>query len=79
MGAILMALVRWVGTVGAGWMVSDIYNEQQRRAQISAADGVKPSLVVTAKETLKANWIKYLIVAGVAVLALLFLNRNSKK
>jgi len=77
MGAILMGLIRWVGTVGAGWMVSDIFNEQQRKAQLAAADNVKaPSVIDTAKETFKRNWIKYAIVAVIAILALLFINQK---
>lgn len=79
MGAIFTMLLRWVGTVGAGWLVSDIYNEQQRKKQLAAQNQVNPpSILDTAKETFKVNWGKYAIVAVIAVIALFLLNRNKK-
>jgi len=79
MGLIFRALLGWVGTVGSGWMVSDIYNEQQRKKQLALQNqGQQPSILDTAKETLKSNWGKYAIVAVIAVIALFLLNRNKK-
>lgn len=68
MPTILMSLLRWFGTVGAGWMVSDIFNERQRTQQQNPNQ--KVDLVEAAKASLKANWIKYAIVAVIALIVL---------
>jgi len=60
---ILMTAVRWLGTVGFGWVFSDVYNEYTKMKTTNP----QASVVDAVTSSAKSNWIKWLAALIVAI------------